>query len=140
MTKPLYEIRDGVIYQDYYSNSLEVEDTNYNPEHYLVFDSKEFVNSVEFTEYIKNIIKKFYTGRHCPVLKIKSNISKNSFDIFRFEFGNILLILKIPEKSDILNIRRERLFYSIFLDNKPFDVEQVITRFEHLKSTLRGLL
>ena len=86
------------------------------------------------------IIKKFYIDRDCPSFKIQSHMTENSFDIFRFEFGNILLTLKIPPKSDILNISRERLFYSISINNRPFDVEQCMTNFEQLRSTLRGII
>ena len=131
---------NNIIYQNYSYLDTDLDAQTYNPDHYLVFDSIDFVNSLDFSEYIKNIIKNIYTNGKCPPFKIKSQISENSFDIFQFEFGNILLTLKIPPKSDILNISRERLFYSIFINNRPFDVHQCITKFEHLKFTLRGLI
>lgn len=141
MGTPYYTNINGIIYKDYSSIDMGLQkDNDYNAEHYLVFDSEEFINSLEFSEYVKNIIKKFYIDRDCPSFKIQSHITENSFDIFRFEFGNILLTLKIPPKSDILNISRERLFYSISINNRPFDVEQCMTNFEQLRSTLRGII
>ena len=61
MGTPYYTNINGIIYKDYSSIDMGLQkDNDYNAEHYLVFDSEEFINSLEFSEYVKNIIKKFW--------------------------------------------------------------------------------
>ena len=56
MGTPYYTNINGIIYKDYSSIDMGLQkDNDYNAEHYLVFDSEEFINSLEFSEYVTNI-------------------------------------------------------------------------------------
>lgn len=139
------EIDPGVIYFDrgidYASLSDEAE---YSPDHYLAFNGFDFESYLTFLEYIKTNLNLIYLKNldydiRISVGEIDKVVNKGS-DYFIINFENTKIILKIPPRSDILNIERDILYFSLYINNNIWYLEQPIKKLDQFFQIIKGLV
>ena len=136
------EVAPGVIYFDR-ELSLEEEDSKqYNPEHFMVFDGVEFITLSQFIFYLQHqIIEKEILHHKTVFSNIIQSTKEDTGGVFiSLTFQNIKVNLKIPGKSDILNIERERIYVSLFVNNSLWYLDLSIENFGQFKQLLKGFI
>lgn len=136
------EVAPGVIYFDR-ELSLEEEDSKqYNPEHFMVFDGVEFITLSQFIFYLQHqIIEKEILHHKTVFSNIIQSTKEDTGGVFiSLTFQNIKVNLKIPGKSDILNIERERIYVTLFVNNSLWYLDLSIENFGQFKQLLKGFI
>ena len=136
------EVAPGVIYFDR-ELSLEEEDSKqYNPEHFMVFDGVEFITLSQFIFYLRHqIIEKEILHHKTVFSNIIQSTKEDTGGVFiSLTFQNIKVNLKIPGKSDILNIERERIYVTLFVNNSLWYLDLSIENFGQFKQLLKGFI
>lgn len=120
---------------------LEEVEKDYPPDYYLAFDNQLFETYFDFLKYIKQLILD-----NTPIDPTKQFIVKETLtdsgsgtDYFHIRFGEYTLNLKIPQKSDILNIEREYVILTFWRGLQIIIREQPIFKFSDFVFRLKGL-
>ena len=137
----LTEIAPGVIYMDN-DQLIEEEEKEYNPESFMAFDNIEFSSIDLFLNYVKKDIIENKVFK-APVIfepDLVTTKPGSTGAFLRIRFHNIQLNLKIPPRYNILNIEREQLYISLFVNGHTWDMDLPINNFNEMVQLLRGFI
>ncbi len=137
----LTEIAPGVIYMDN-DQLIEEEEKEYNPESFMAFDNIEFSSIDLFLNYVKKDIIENKVFK-APVIFEPDLITTkpgSTGAFLRIRFHNIQLNLKIPTRYNILNIEREQLYISLFVNGHTWYMDLPINNFNEMVQLLRGFI
>lgn len=138
----LIEVSPGIIrLEENEFMLLDEEDKEYPPDYYLAFDGELFETYIDFLKYIKKIVIECAPINVTKQFLIKETLSVGGLEVdyFQMRFDEYTLNLKIPPKSDILNIEREYINLTFWRGMQIVIKEQPIFKFSEIKFRLKGL-